>query len=137
MLIGVMRLAPREETGFSSFEYRYQVLQLCDRLPETGQRSTVENVLETLIAFRKEWHRHQSFLVPFDVCQSTGLCSDVVVEICEYLLLDESINAFTTSILPLLRDGYSKVHLNNPSKRFVEMIPRHLDAEKSHFASHR
>lgn len=61
------------------------------------------------------------------LCQSTGLCPDVVLEICEYLALDESIDALTTSILPLLRDRYSKVHLNNPSKRFAEMIPRHLD----------
>ena len=79
------------------------------------------------MAFREEWYRHHSCLVPFDVCQLTGLCPDVVVEITKYLWLNESINAFTTSILPLLRDGYSKVHLKNPSKRFVEMIPQHLD----------
>jgi hypothetical protein len=30
-------------------------------------------------------------------------------------------------ILPLIRDGHPKVHLNNPSKRFVEMIRQHLD----------
>ena len=89
--------------------------------------STLQNILDTLIAFRKEWHRHQSCLVPFDVCKSTGLCPDVVVEITKYLWLDESINAFTTSILPLLRDGYSQIHLNNPSKRFAEMIHQQLD----------
>ena len=122
-----MRLAPREETDFSSSEYRHQVLQLCDRLPGTGQRSTLENVLETLRTFRQEWHRHQPYLVPFDVCQLTGLCPDVVIEITKYLSLDETINAFSMSILSLLRDGYSKVHLNNPAKRFVEMIPQHLD----------
>ena len=122
-----MRLAPREETGFSSFEYRYQVLQFRTHLSRTGKGSTLENFLETLITFRKEWLRPQPFLVPSDVCQSTGLCPDVVLKICEYLLLDESINAFTTSILPLLRDWYSKVHLNNPSKRFVEMISQYLD----------
>ena len=122
-----MRLAPREETGFSSSEYRYQVLQLCGQVPWTSQRSTLENVLETLIAFRKEWYHHQPFPIPFDVCQSTGLCPDVVLKICEYLLLNESINAFTPSILPLLRDGHSKVHLKHPSKRFVEMLSQNLD----------
>lgn len=127
MLIRIMRLAPREGTGFSSFEYWSEVLQLCDRLPGTSQRSTVDNVLETLIAFRKEWRHHQPFLVPLDMCQSTGLCPDVFVEICKYLWLYEPIDAFTTSILSLLRGGHSKVHLNNPSKLFVEMIPRHLD----------
>jgi hypothetical protein len=127
MLIGVMQLVPREEAGFSSLEYRYQVVQFCDRLPGTGQRSALENVLETLRTSRQEWHRHQSYLVPFNVCQSTGLCPDVVVEITKYLSLDETINAFSMSILPLLRDGYSKVHLNNPTKRFVEMIPEYLD----------
>jgi hypothetical protein len=52
---------------------------------------------------------------------------DVLIEITKYLSLDESINAFSMSILPLLRQANSKVHLNNSSKRFVEMIPQHLD----------
>ena len=122
-----MRLAVREEAAFWLPEYRYQVLQFCDRLPGTGKGSTLKNVLEASIVFRKEWHRYQSCFAPFDVCQSTGLCPDMVVEMTKYLWLDELINAFTTSILPLLRDGYSKIHLNNPTKRFVEMIPQHLD----------
>jgi hypothetical protein len=123
MLMGLMRLAPQEETGFFPAGYQCQVLQCCDCLPRTRQRSTIENVLETLNAYKQEWHRLQPFLVPFDVCQLTGLCPDVLVEISEYLWLNDAINAFSIGILPLLH----RAHLNNPLKQFVELIPRHLD----------
>ena len=130
MLIGVMRLAPGEEPCYSLVEYQCQVLQRCDLLPPTSTRSTLENVLERLIAFRKEWHRHQPFLVPFDVDRSTRLDRTVLTEISECLLLNDVINAFSIEILPLLREAHSKVHLNNPSKRFGQMIPQHLDPKE-------
>jgi hypothetical protein len=130
MLIGVMRLAPGEETCYSLVEYECQVLQRCDLLPPTSTRSTLKNVLERLIAFRKEWSRHQPSLVSFDIGQSTGLNRTVLTEISKYLLLNDAVNAFSIEILPLFREAHSKVHLNNLSKRFVEMIPQHLDPKQ-------
>ena len=59
--------------------------------------------------------------------RSRGLCSDVLVEICEYLTLMDGINAFSLNILPLLRQAHSKVHLNDPSTRFLEVIPQGHD----------
>lgn len=53
-MIAVMRLAPGEETFSSPVAYECQVLQRCDVLPPTSRRSTLENVLEALIAFRQE-----------------------------------------------------------------------------------
>ena len=51
MLIGVLRGVPREETGFSPVEYQPKVLQRDAVLVETNTRSTLKNVLETLITY--------------------------------------------------------------------------------------
>ena len=127
MLIGIMQHASRETGHFSPFEYQCQVLQRCDVLPKTNTRSTRENVLETLRTFKQEWHRSQQFFIPFDVSRATGLCPDVVIEITKYLSLIDAINTFSISILPLLREAHSRVHLNHPSTRLVEILPQHLD----------
>ena len=55
-----------------------------------------------------------------------GLCPDVLVEISRYLTLDETITAFSVGILPFLRQAHEKVHLVNPSNRFVQNILQHL-----------
>ena len=127
MLLGIMQHASGQRGEFPPFEYQCQVLQRCDVLSKTNTRSTLENVLETLRVFKDEWHRHQQFLLPFDVSRSTGLCPDVVIEISKYLSLIDTINAFSISILPVLRQAHSKVHLNNPSYRLLQMIPHYLD----------
>ena len=127
MLVGIMPHASGQQGEFSPFEYQCQVLQRGGLLFNTNTRSTLENVLETLRVFKEEWHRHQQFLLPFDVSRPTGLCPDVVIEISKYLSLIDTINAFSISILPVLRQAHSKVHLNNPSYRLLQMIPHYLD----------
>ena len=130
MLIGIIQHAPKQRGDFSPGEYQYEILERRDLLPKTNTISTHKSVLETLRTFEQEWHRHQQFLVPFDVCQSTGLCMDVVIEISKYLSLTDTLNAFSLSVLPLLRETHSKVHLNNPSKRLLQTITGHLDARQ-------
>ena len=142
MLIGVMPEIPQGRMPISSFQYQYRVLLSCQRLPQTGQTSTAVKVLETLRAFREECHRNQRPLVAvvdqrrmdeidtsdtFDFGRLTGLCPDILVEITQFLWLDETINAFSISILPLLHQTHTKVHLVNPSNRFLERIVEHLD----------
>ena len=127
MLVGINRHAPREKNGFSPAEYQCQVIQYGDILIQNNARSTLEIVLETLRSFKQEFVFHQKLLASFDITKSAVLCPDVLVQIAEYLSLSDAINAFSMGVLSLLRDGYSKVHLNNPSKRFAEMIHEHLD----------
>ena len=55
------------------------------------------------------------------------MCPDVLVEISEYLSLNDAINAFSISILPLLRYTHFQVHLSNPLDRFLELIPRYIN----------
>ena len=130
MLIGIMRRAPREQTESSPFEYQFQVLQRSDLLVQTGQKSTFTNVLQTLKVFREEWHRNEQFLLPSDISRSNFLCPDVVIEIVKYLSLPDAIHAFSIGILSMLRQEQTKIHLDNPSHRFLQMIPQHFDPRR-------
>jgi hypothetical protein len=57
----------------------------------------------------------------------TGLCPDVQIEISKYLTLDDTINAFSISILPYLRQAHTKVHLVDAPNPFLQIIAEHLD----------
>jgi hypothetical protein len=63
ILIGVMRCSLTEQKKSSPFDYQCHVLLREDRLMKTDQRSTLENVIETLGAFRQEWQRNEKFWV--------------------------------------------------------------------------
>jgi hypothetical protein len=127
MLIGVLRGVLREETEFSPIEYQPQVLQCNALLVKTNTQPTLETVVQELRTFRQVWHRNEELIAPFDICQWTGMCPDVLFEISEYLSLNDTINAFSISILPLLRNKHFHVHLSNPSDRFLELIPRYVN----------
>ena len=121
MLTGIIHYAEGPRGGFSPFDYHTRILQ------NIGMVLTLEAVLDRLLAFRQEWQLHHQSLVPFDICQSIGLCPDVVIEITKYLLMSDAINAFSINILALLHQAHSKIHLSNPSDRFLEMIPQYVD----------
>ena len=122
-----MQHASGERGRFSPFDYHARALQRGDLLIKPQKISRMENVLDVLRRFREEWHFYQQFLVPFDVTEATRMCPDVLVEITKYLSLTDAINAFSMSILPVLRQAHSKVHLHNPPDRFVQMIVQYLD----------
>ena len=129
MLIGIMHHTSHSPGGFSPFEYHPRLLK-CDRVWNTEARLRFEDILEMFRAFQQEWQRNQRFLVPFDFGRTTGLCSDVLVEITKYLSLVDAIDGFSISILPLLQQTHSKVYLNDPSRRFLEMIPQYVDPKQ-------
>lgn len=58
------------------------------------------------------------------------MCLDVLLEIAKYLSLNETIHTFSTSILSALRRAQNKVHLVDPSKRLIEVLPQHLDQQQ-------
>jgi hypothetical protein len=126
MLIGIMHRTSESSRGFSPFEY-YPRLLKCDRVRDTKERFRFEDILEMFRVFQQEWQRSQQFLVPFDFSRSTGLCPDVVIEITKYLSLIDAINAFSINILSLLQQTHTKLHLNNPTGQFLEMIRPYVD----------
>ena len=127
MLIGIMLRGLREESGSLLSKYQCEVLQQCHLLPQLEERSTVENVLETLRIFKQESLHSQQFLVRFDFVRAARLCSDVVIEILQYLSLVDTINAFSIAILPLLQEAHAKIHLFNPSNPLIQIVGEHLD----------
>ena len=126
-LIGIRQHGSKERNHFSPFEHHTLVLSRCDLWLQTNNTSTVNTVLQKLSAFRQNWQRNYQFLFPFDFNQSTGMLPDILIEIKKYLSLNEAINAFSISILSLLRQTHSKIHLNNPSEQFLKMIHRYVD----------
>ena len=50
-----------------------------------------------------------------------------IIEITRYLTLNETINACSMIILPLFRQTRTKVHVVDPSNRFLAVISQHLD----------
>jgi hypothetical protein len=127
MLIGIMHYTWEPRATSSPFKYHSRVFQRGSLMRNTDLRSMLDNLLDTLRAFRQEWQDYRQSLVPFDFSASTGFCPDVLVEISEYLWLNDAINAFSLSILPLLHQSHCKVHLHNPSDRSLEVILRYLD----------
>ena len=125
-----MEHAAGDQGDFFPFGHQCQVLQRCDLLPQSGQRSSLALVLKALMTFKERWHLSRQFLLPFDIGQSTGLCPDVLVEIAKYLSLNDAIHAFSISILSVLRQAHSKIHLNDPSRQFLEIIPDQLDSRQ-------
>ena len=126
MLIGITHHTSESPRGFSPFEYYPRILQN-HFLQNTEERLRFDKVLDILRSFQQEWQRSQQFLVPFDFSRSTGLCPDILAQINEYLSLNDAINAFSLNILPLFHQTRSKVQLNSPSHRFLEMIPQYFD----------
>jgi hypothetical protein len=55
---------------------------------------------------------------------------DIILEIAEYLSLNDAVNAFSTNILSLLRKNKMKVHISEPSDKFMSMVLQKLDPEQ-------
>jgi hypothetical protein len=54
----------------------------------------------------------------------------VILEITRYLSLNDAIKAFSTNILPIIRNSKRKVHISDPSDAFMKMILRKLNPEQ-------
>ncbi len=54
----------------------------------------------------------------------------MILEITRYLSLNDAIKAFSTNILPIIRNSKRKVHISDPSDAFMKMILRKLNPEQ-------
>jgi hypothetical protein len=54
----------------------------------------------------------------------------VILEITRYLSLNDAIKAFSTNILPIIRNSGTKVHITDPSDAFMKIILRKLNPEQ-------
>jgi hypothetical protein len=77
MLIGVLRRSRTTGPRDLPFNYECRVLLRRDVLPQTNQRFTQHDFLETLRTFRDEWHRNEKFWVSVLFCEldDSSICS--------------------------------------------------------------
>ncbi|CAF0992246.1 unnamed protein product [Adineta steineri] len=121
LLIGIMRKASKESPWLSSSEYEWKSLLTRDRLTRTQEAVTRETLKQELETFDKECHDHEETL-SFDFSARSGLCSKVMLEIVQYLSLNDIVNAFSSSILPLLYEHETKVHISQTKSTFFKMV---------------
>lgn len=62
--------------------------------------------------------------------RTTGLCPDIILEIIEYLTLNDIVNSFAFDILPFLWTYKGKLHVTQPSEVFMNGIIQRIDHEK-------
>ncbi|CAF3881917.1 unnamed protein product [Adineta steineri] len=121
LLIGIMRKSSKESPWLSSSEYEWKSLLTRDRLTRTQEAVTRETLKQELETFNKECHDHEETL-SFDFSARSGLCSKVMLEIVQYLSLNDIVNAFSSSILPLLYENETKVHISQTNTTFFNMV---------------
>jgi hypothetical protein len=66
----------------------------------------------------------------FDFATTTRLPWDMILEIANYLTLDDAIVAFSPKILSLFGKYKTKLHLSTTSKPFIDMILQRINPEQ-------
>lgn len=60
----------------------------------------------------------------------TGFNSEIIVEICQYLDLNDIINTFSNKILYLLRHSKINAHMTNPDEKLLCLINKKIQSEQ-------
>ncbi|UJR11607.1 hypothetical protein I4U23_015789 [Adineta vaga] len=122
LLFGITRLF--DEVTNDSIISKYQCKLLLD-----NDVLTYSKLMRELKIFKEESHANEKALA-CDFLKNTGFCWDIILEICQYLTLNDIINSFSTKIIPLLIEFQVKVHLSDPSHAFMNMINEKLLPEQ-------
>jgi len=129
LLIGIMRLFEDKTSELIKSEYQFKSLLKCDILTRTHMTVNREILLNELRFFKKECDENEEVLV-FGFVRSIGLCWEIILEIIQYLSLNDAISAFSTAIIPLLNNPQSKFQLSDPSIPFIKMIRQKFKSEQ-------
>ncbi|CAF3308755.1 unnamed protein product [Rotaria socialis] len=128
LMIGIMRRFEFKTDAFITAKYQFKSLLKTDDLVGKQKPAMCEIALSELSHFKKLCDENEQDL-SFDFCGTTGLCWDIILEIAQYLSLNDTISVFSTNILPLFNDG-SKFQLSNPNIPFIKMILSRSDPTK-------
>ncbi|CAF4058801.1 unnamed protein product [Rotaria sp. Silwood1] len=129
LLIGIMRLFEHKIDGNVTSEYQFKSLVKSNSLTRTQMTVNRENLLNELDIFKEECDKNEQDL-SFSFAKKTGLCWEIVLEISQYLSLNDAISAFSIDILSLLNNYQSKFQLSNPFNPFIKMIFRKIKSEQ-------
>ncbi|CAF3341831.1 unnamed protein product, partial [Rotaria sp. Silwood2] len=67
---------------------------------------------------------------PIDFPRKTGLCWDIILQISEYLSLNDAVSIFSTDILRLLQKSNRKLSIVEPSDIFMKTLIKKINYEK-------
>ncbi|CAF1351907.1 unnamed protein product [Rotaria magnacalcarata] len=131
MLIGIKRLFVEHDNGSLVSQYQFKILLQDDILQQTGQKVDRGTLRNELTVFKQECDDNERAL--FQILEFINKNKDwekLFPEICNYLTLNDAIEAFSTNILPLLRQNCTKVMICDPSETFINMILRKIKPEQ-------
>ncbi|CAF1376189.1 unnamed protein product [Adineta ricciae] len=129
MLIGIMRENPRLQRWSSLSEYEFKTLSTRDTLTRISCQLTRETLLQELIIFKEEFDEREK-RPSSNILTSSKLCTDVFLEIFQYLSLYDIMNAFSDDAISLLCKYKLPVHLSMTSPAFMNGIMRKLDRKQ-------
>ncbi|CAF2642727.1 unnamed protein product [Rotaria sp. Silwood2] len=129
MLIGIMQRPTGEKGWLISSEYKYESLVEWNMLTRSSWKLNRETLKKELIIFKKEFDDNEQNL-SYNFIRKTGLCWDVILEIAQYLYVNDAVNMFSSEILPFLHRYKARLHLFEPSYEFNKMIFRTFNPEQ-------
>ncbi|CAF4537832.1 unnamed protein product [Rotaria socialis] len=131
MLIGIKRIFLEHDNGSQVSQYQFKILLQDDILQQAGQKVDRVTLLNELTVFKQECDDDERAL--FQILEFINKNKDwkkLFPEICSYLTLSDAIKAFSTNILPLLRQNGTKMMICDPSQTFINMILRKIKPEQ-------
>ncbi|CAF2061506.1 unnamed protein product [Rotaria magnacalcarata] len=128
LMIGIMRRFEFKTDEFITSKYQFKSLLKSADLVGKQKPTICEIALSELRNFKRLCDENEQDLL-FDFSATTRLCWEIILEIAQYLSLNDAISAFSTNILSLFNGG-SKFQLSNPNIPFIKMILSRSDPTK-------
>ncbi|CAF3864351.1 unnamed protein product [Rotaria sp. Silwood1] len=129
MLIGIMPRPAGKKGWLISSEYKLESILEWNMLTRTQEKLNRETLKNELIIFKKEFDDNEQNL-SFNFIRKTGFCWDIILYIAQYLSVNDSVNVFTSDILPFLHRYKVRLHLSEPSDEFNKLILRTINPEQ-------
>ncbi|CAF1271438.1 unnamed protein product [Adineta steineri] len=98
MIIGIMKLFEENKGDLVTPQYEFIPLLNGDILTRTQAKISREGFLKELVLFQQEYVANEQALA-CDFITKTGLCWDVILEISQYLSLNDAINSYSSCTL--------------------------------------
>ncbi|CAF1288134.1 unnamed protein product [Adineta steineri] len=87
----------------------------------TTQKLNLETLFDELLKFQEEFEENEKYLL-FDFRSKTGLCWELILEVANYLSLNDVVTAFSSDVLCLLWRYNKKLPIIEPSETFMRTM---------------
>ncbi|CAF4421473.1 unnamed protein product, partial [Rotaria sp. Silwood2] len=121
LVIGIRRQFEYERDGLTISEYQFETFVKSNTLSRSEINANHKILSNELVIFKEKCDENEQNL-SFNFVKKTRLCWDIILEIAQYLPLNDAISAFSIRIFFLLQNTQSKFQLSNPYDPFVKTI---------------